>query len=67
VTPPSEHFYQKDWNRPKPPKYINNYYCYKTLADVVCYEKPLKGQEHRLVSSKGTLLEESVSDSFFFQ
>src|SRR5262249_26051832 len=35
-------------SKPKPEKPTQPSYCYKTMQDIICYPRPLPGQEERL-------------------
>ena len=39
---------------PKPPRAIEQTYCYKSFHDILCYRAPLPGAEHRLIAYQGT-------------
>ena len=57
VAPKPSYYYQKDWTEVENMPINSKLYCYSTLANIVCYNKPIFGQDHRLVESNGSLIE----------
>ncbi len=47
----TKRLYEKEWANPSEAPAREKVYCYATLADKVCYKKPLKGQESRFIGT----------------
>ena len=49
MAPSSEKIQTSNWAPQKKPTKKPKLYCYKTLGEVMCYKKPIKGAEERFV------------------
>ena len=51
MKPDTKRLYEKEWAEPSDPPAREKVYCYTTLAEKICYKKPLKGQEDRFIGT----------------